>query len=80
MVAHKVCIDTLSWQEGAKAVHWESDEGVDFMMGDSDWSERGTKITVYLNEDSYEFCNEYRAKEVIEKYYLIFIRLILIFI
>ena len=68
MVAHKVCIDTLSWQEGAKAVHWESDEGVDFMMGDSDWSERGTKITVYLNEDSYEFCNEYRAKEVIEKY------------
>lgn len=68
MVAHKVCIDSLSWQEGAKAVHWESEEGVDFMMNDSDWSERGTKITVYLNEDSYEFCNEYRAKEVIEKY------------
>lgn len=68
MVAHKVTIDTLSWQEGAKAVHWESEEGIDFEMGDSDLTERGTKITLYLNEDSYEFSNEYRAKEVIEKY------------
>lgn len=68
MVAHKVTIDTLSWQQGAKAVHWESEEGVDFAMDDSDWAERGTKITIYLNEDSYEFSNEYRAKEVIEKY------------
>lgn len=68
MVAHKVAIDTLSWQEGATAVHWESEEGVDFEMGEGDWAERGTQITLYLNEDSYEFSNEYRAKEVIEKY------------
>lgn len=68
MVAHKVTIDTLSWQEGAKPVHWESEEGIDFQMGEGDKAERGTKITLHLNEDSYEFSNEYRAKEVIEKY------------
>ncbi|MDE7210628.1 MAG: molecular chaperone HtpG [Lachnospiraceae bacterium] len=68
MVAHKVTIETLSWQEGAKAVRWESEEGVDFEMGESDYAQRGTQITLYLNEDSYEFSNEYRAKEVIEKY------------
>lgn len=68
MVAHKVTIDTLSWQEGAKPVHWESEEGVDFEMGEGDYAQRGTQITLYLNEDSYEFSNEYRAKEVIEKY------------
>ena len=68
MVAHKVTIDTLSWQEGAEAVHWESEEGINFEMSTSDRTERGTEITLYLNEDSYEFSNEYRAKEVIEKY------------
>jgi len=68
MVAHKVTIDTLSWQEGAEAVHWESEEGVDFALSGSDRTDRGTKVTLYLNEDSYEFSNEYRAKEIIEKY------------
>lgn len=68
MVAHKVTIDTLSWQEGAKAVHWESEEGINFEMSDGERTERGTEITLYLNEESYEFSNEYRAKEVIEKY------------
>ena len=68
MVADKVTIDTLSYQEGAKSVHWESVGGVEFEMTDGDRTERGTKITLYLNEDSYEFANEYRAKEVIEKY------------
>ena len=68
MVAHKVTIDSLSWQAGAKPVHWESEEGVDFEMGEGDYADRGTQITLYLNEDSYEFSNEYRAKEVIEKY------------
>ena len=68
MVAHKVTIDTLSWQEGAEAVHWESEEGINFEMSASGRTERGTEITLYLNEDSYEFSNEYRAKEVIEKY------------
>ena len=68
MVADKVTIDTLSYQEGAASVHWESEGGVDFEMTEGDRTERGTKITLYLNEDSYEFANEYRAKEVLKKY------------
>ena len=68
MVAHKVTIDTLSYRPGAKAVHWESEEGMEFTMDDSDFAERGTMITLYLNEDSYEFSNEYRIKGVLEKY------------
>lgn len=68
MVAGKVTIDSLSYKDGAKAVHWESEEGTEFEMSESDRTERGTEITLYLNEDSYEFSNEYRAKEVIEKY------------
>ena len=68
MVADKVTIDTLSYKEGATAVHWESESGMDFEMGEGEKAERGTTITLYLNEDSYEFSNEYRAKEVIEKY------------
>ncbi|MBO5197399.1 MAG: molecular chaperone HtpG [Lachnospiraceae bacterium] len=68
MVAHKVTIDTLSYKDGAAAVHWESEEGTEFTMEESDRTERGTEITLYLNEDSYEFANEYRAKEVLDKY------------
>lgn len=68
MVADRVTIDTLSYQNGAVAVHWESEGGMEFEMTDSERTERGTTITLYLNEDSYEFANEYRAKEVIEKY------------
>lgn len=68
MVATKVSIETLSWQPGAKAVHWESDGGTEYEMGESEKSERGTDITLYLNDDSYEFSNEYRVKEVIKKY------------
>ncbi len=68
MVAHKVTIDTLSYQEGTEAVHWESDGGTEFTMDESDRTERGTEITLYLNEDSYEFSNEYRAKEILDKY------------
>ena len=68
MVADKVTIETLSWQEGASAVYWEFDGGTEYEMSDSDKTTRGTEITLYLNEDSYEFCNEYRAKEVLNKY------------
>ncbi|BCJ95765.1 hypothetical protein acsn021_33340 [Anaerocolumna cellulosilytica] len=68
MVADKVTIDTLSWQEGAQSVHWESEGGTEFTMGEGSRELRGTEITLYLNEDSYEFSNEYRAKEVIQKY------------
>lgn len=68
MVADKVTIDTLSWQEGAVSVHWESEGGTEFTMEEGDKESRGTEITLFLNEESYEFSNEYRAKEVIEKY------------
>ena len=68
MVSDKVTIDTLSWQDGATAVHWESEGGTEYEMSESDKTTRGTEITLYLNEDSYEFCNEYRAREVLTKY------------
>ena len=68
MVADKVTIDTLSWQEGAVSVHWESEGGTEFAMEEGKKESRGTEITLFLNEESYEFSNEYRAKEVIEKY------------
>ncbi|MFU0828688.1 MAG: Chaperone protein HtpG [Lachnoclostridium sp.] len=68
MVADKVTIDTLSWQEGATSVYWESDGGTEFFMSDGKRQTRGTEITLYLNEDSFEFANEYRAREVIMKY------------
>ncbi|MBS6643330.1 MAG: molecular chaperone HtpG [Clostridiaceae bacterium] len=68
MVADRVTIDTLSYQDGAAAVHWESEGGTEFTMGEGDKDTCGTTITLYLNEDSYEFANEYRAREVIEKY------------
>lgn len=68
MVADKVTIDTLSWQEGAVSVHWESEGGTEFAMEEGEKENRGTEITLFLNEESYEFSNEYRAKEVIEKY------------
>lgn len=68
MVSDKVTIDTLSYQDGAKAVHWECDGGTEFTMEDGDRTEVGTKITLYLMEDCVEFCNEYRAKEIIKKY------------
>ncbi|MBP3261494.1 molecular chaperone HtpG [Pseudobutyrivibrio sp.] len=68
MVADEVHIDTLSYKDGAKAVHWECDGGTDYEMGDGEWDQVGTKITLFLNEDCLEFANEYRAREVIEKY------------
>ena len=68
MVSDKVTIDTLSYKDGAKAVHWECDGGTTFTMDDGDKEEMGTTITLFLNEDSVEFCNEYRAREVIKKY------------
>ena len=68
MVADRVEIDTLSYKDGAKAVHWDCDGGTTYEMNDSGKDTVGTEITLYLNEDSVEFCNEYRAREVIEKY------------
>ncbi len=68
MVADEVHIDTLSYKEGAKAVHWECDGGTEFTMEDGDKSSVGTTITLFLNEDCLEFCNEYKAREVLKKY------------
>ncbi|NLJ90658.1 MAG: molecular chaperone HtpG [Clostridiales bacterium] len=68
MVADKVTIDTLSWQEGAEPVYWESEGGLSYSMSIGSKDTRGTKITLHLSEDSYEFCNEYRVREVLNKY------------
>ena len=68
MVADEVHIDTLSYQEGAKAVHWSSDGTSEYEIEEGDWDRIGSKMTLYLNENSLEFCNEYRIKEVLEKY------------
>ncbi len=68
MVADEVHIDSLSYQDGAAAVHWECDGGTEFDMEEGTRSEVGTEITLFLNEDCLEFCNEYKAREVIKKY------------
>ena len=68
MVADEVHIDTLSYKDGAKAVHWECDGGTEFDMEEGGRTEVGTEITLFVNEDCLEFCNEYKAREVIKKY------------
>ena len=68
MVADEVHIDTLSFKEGATAVHWTCDGGTEYDMQDGDRTTVGTEITLFLNDESLEFCNEYRMREVIEKY------------
>ena len=67
MVADEVQIDTLSYKEGAAAVHWVSECGTEYEMQEGNRTEVGTEITLYLNEDSLAFANEYRAREVLEK-------------
>ena len=66
MVADEVHIDTLSYREGATAVHWTCDGGTEYDITDGDRTEVGTTITLFLNENSLEFANEYRMREVIE--------------
>ena len=68
MVADEVSIDTLSYKEGATPVHWTCDGGSDYDITDGTKETVGTEITLFLNEDCLEFANEYRAREVIEKY------------
>ena len=68
MVADEVQIDTLSYKEGASAVHWASQGGTEYEMQEGNKETVGTEITLFLNEDSLAFANEYRAREVIEKY------------
>ena len=68
MVADEVHIDTLSYKEGAKPVHWVSEGGTEYEMEEGDKEEGGAEITLFLNEDCVEFSNEYRIREVLEKY------------
>lgn len=68
MVADKVTIETKSYKDGEDAVYWECEDGLEYSMKKCIKADRGTTITLYLNEDSYEFANEYRIKEIIDKY------------
>ena len=68
MVADEVHIDTLSYKEDAVPVHWECDGGTEYEIGEGNRTKVGTEITLFLNEDALEFANEYRAREIIEKY------------
>ena len=68
MVADEVHIDTLSYKEGSTPVHWTCDGGTEYEMADGNKTVPGTEITLFLNEESLEFANEYRMREVIEKY------------
>ena len=68
MVADQVTIDTLSFKDGTESVHWSCDGGTEYDISEGTKATPGTEITLYLNEDSYEFANEYKAKEVLDKY------------
>ena len=68
MVADKVTIDTLSYKEDAAPVLWSSEDGMQYEMGEGSRTEHGTSITLYINDEELQFCNEYKAREVIEKY------------
>ena len=68
MVADQVTIDTLSFKDGSESVHWSCDGGTEYDISEGTKTTPGTEITLYLNEDSYEFANEYKAKEVLDKY------------
>lgn len=69
MVSKKVQIDTLSYVENAESVRWISEGGIEYEIGPSDdRKDRGTTITLYIEEDSKEFLEEYKVREVINKY------------
>ncbi|VYS99794.1 Chaperone protein HtpG [uncultured Blautia sp.] len=68
MVADEVHIDTLSYKEGSEPVHWTCDGGTEYELVEGSKTTPGTEITLFLNEESVEFANEYRMREVIEKY------------
>ena len=68
MVADEVQIDTLSYKEGAAPVHWTCDGGTEYDMQEGNKTTVGTEITLFLNDESTEFSNEYRMREIIEKY------------
>ncbi|MBR3306442.1 MAG: molecular chaperone HtpG [Lachnospiraceae bacterium] len=68
MVSDEVEIDTLSYKEGAKAVHWRCDGGTEYTMEDSARSSVGTDIILHISEDCLKYCNKYEAEEIVKKY------------
>ncbi len=68
MVSSKVVIDTLSWQEGAEAVRWISEDGMKYKMEPSDRTTRGTTITLTISEEEREFLHLHKLRETLEKY------------
>lgn len=68
MVADEVHIDTLSYKEGAEPVHWTCDGGTEYEISQGNKTTVGTEITLFLGESNVEFSNEYRAREILEKY------------
>ena len=68
MVSKKVTIDTLSWQEGAKAVTWSCDGSPEYSMGAGKKEDRGTEITLYLDDDSEEYAAKGRISQLLGKY------------
>ena len=68
MPADKVTIDTLSYQEGAQAVRWESEDGMAYAMTESDRAQRGTTVTLHIAEEEKEFLDTYRVRQVLNRY------------
>ena len=68
MVARKVTIETLSWKEGAKAVKWTCDGSPEYSMGECSKGDRGTVITLSLDDDSAEFAEKGRISQLLGKY------------
>ena len=68
MVSKKVVIDTKSYQEGAQAVRWTSEDGMQYDLEDSDRAARGTSITLYLNDEDKEFANLWTLRSTLEKH------------
>jgi molecular chaperone HtpG len=68
MVADKVEIETLSYQDGAEPAHWTCDGSTSFEITPGIRTERGTDIILHINEDSAEFLEEHRISEILNKY------------
>lgn len=68
MVSKKVTIDTLSWKDGAKAVKWSCDGSPEYEMSESDKTDRGTVITLFIDDDDAEFAAKPRISTLLNKY------------
>ncbi len=68
MVSSKVEIRSLSYKEGAKGVMWSCDGSPEFEMGDCDKTDRGTEITLYIDDDNKEFLEQARIDTLLKKY------------